>query len=93
MVSSSPSDSTTLQHPNTAANICRPLVDSVKMWESIAATEYAFDGVLDGWDSDSEAPAESAEDKYLQVQQLFTLIKGNRQYVLAAAPSNNMQCK
>lgn len=60
--------STTLQHPNTAADICRPLVDSVKAWESIAATEYAFDGMLDGWDSDSEAPAESAEDKYLQVQ-------------------------
>lgn len=60
--------STTLQHPNTAADICRPLRDSVKAWESIAATQYAFDGVLDGWDSDSEAPAESAEDKYLQVQ-------------------------
>ncbi|KAL3147634.1 hypothetical protein ABBQ38_014684 [Trebouxia sp. C0009 RCD-2024] len=58
--------STTLQHPNTAADICRPLRDSVKAWESIAATQYAFDGVLDGWDSDSEAPAESAEDKYLQ---------------------------
>lgn len=57
-----------MRHPNAAADVCRPLVDSVKLWESIAAKEYAFDGVMDGWDSDSEAPPESAEDKYLQVR-------------------------
>ena len=59
-----------MRHPNAAAEICRPIVDSVKVWESIAAAEYALDGVLDGWDSDSELemPPESAEDKYLQVR-------------------------
>ena len=55
-----------MRHPNAAAEICRPLVDSVKVWERIAAAEYALDGVLDGWESDSEMPLESAEDKYLQ---------------------------
>lgn len=58
----------TMQHPSAPAGVYRPLVDSVKVWESIAAAEYAFDGVLDGWDSDSETPPESAEDKYLQVR-------------------------
>lgn len=65
--SSCSNQSIKVQHPNNAADICRPLVDSVKVWEGIAAAEYAFDGVLDGWDSDSEMPQESAEDKYLQV--------------------------
>ena len=60
--------SLTMRHPNAAADVCRPLVDSVKVWESIAAAEYAFDGNLDGWDSDSETPPDSAEDKYLQVR-------------------------
>lgn len=67
MGSSVSNQSINVQHPNNAADICRPLVDSVKVWEGIAAAEYAFDGVLDGWDSDSEMPQESAEDKYLQV--------------------------
>lgn len=69
--SSCSSQSITTQRPNAAADICRPLVDSVKAWEGIAAAEYAFDGVVDGWDSDSEMPQESAEDKYLQVSLSF----------------------
>lgn len=56
-----------LQQSSTAADICRPLVDSVKAWESIAAAEYGFDGVMEGWDTDSKKAAETSEDKFLQV--------------------------
>ena len=56
-----------LQQPSTAADICRPLVDSVKAWENIAAAEYGFDGVMEGWEGDSKQAAENSEDKFLQV--------------------------
>eukprot|EP00793_Prasinoderma_coloniale_P003571 PRCOL_00002945-RA len=38
--------------------------DQVTLWERIAETEWMFDGVEDGWDSDVEH--ETAEEKYMR---------------------------
>jgi hypothetical protein len=44
----------------------QPVKDTVKEWEMIAAEEYKFDGVADGWDSDT-GEQETPEDKYIKV--------------------------
>lgn len=91
--SSCSSQSIQIQHPIAAADICRPLVDSVMVWEGIAAAEYAFDGVLDGWDSDSEMPRESVEDKYLQVPfALHQSVKFSCHSIQACSWQNNALC-
>lgn len=54
------------QQANAIASICQPLVDKVKLWEQVAAAEYAADGDAEGWHP-HEAPVESSEDKYMKV--------------------------
>lgn len=49
----------------------QPIKDTVKEWEVIAAKEYQFDGVADGWDSD-EGEVETSEQKYIKVSRLQT---------------------
>lgn len=56
-----------VQQPNAAADICRPLVDVVRVWEDIAAAEYGFDGVMEGWDSNGHKAAATSEDEFMQV--------------------------
>lgn len=55
-----------LQQSSGEEDICRPLVDQVKVWEGIAAAEYGIDGSMDGWHSTQVQPGTS-EDAYLQV--------------------------
>ena len=56
-----------LQHQaNGMQAVCRPLVDSAKQWEEVAAAEYAADGDMQGWQQDNATP-ESSEDKFLKV--------------------------
>lgn len=43
-------------------------LDQSQLWRDIAAASFGADGVMDGWDSDTEAPL-SSEDKYLKVRQ------------------------
>lgn len=54
------------QQANPILNICQPLVDKVKLWEDVAAAEYAADGDLQGWHP-HQARNESSEDQYLKV--------------------------
>ncbi|KAK9904172.1 hypothetical protein WJX75_005923 [Coccomyxa subellipsoidea] len=47
------------------AHVFGPIEDQVKKWEIIAAKEYQFDGLADGWDSDVEEE-ETPEQKYIK---------------------------
>ena len=49
------------------AHVFGPIEDQVKKWEIIAAKEYQFDGLADGWDSDVEEE-ETPEQKYIKVK-------------------------
>lgn len=60
-----------LQQSSGEEDICRPLVDQVKVWEGIAAAEYGVDGSMDGWHN-TQVQLETSEDAYLQV--LFTAV-------------------
>jgi hypothetical protein len=42
------------------------VLDQSQLWSDIAAASFGADGVMDGWDSDTEQP-KSSESKYLQV--------------------------
>ena len=44
----------------------QPVLDQSQLWADIAAASFGADGVMDGWDSDTEQP-KSSESKYLQV--------------------------
>ena len=55
-----------LQQSSGEEDICRPLVDQMKVWEAIAAAEYGVDGSMDGWHNTQVQPGTS-EDAYLQV--------------------------
>ena len=65
-----------MQESSTVEDICRPLVDSVKVWEGIAAAEYGLDGVMEGWEDAAAKPPETAEDKYFQVSKADWLHSG-----------------
>ena len=61
------------QQANAIASVCQPLVDKVKLWEDVAAAEYAADGSMQGWHPD-QAVTESSEDKYLKVLAVLLLL-------------------
>jgi hypothetical protein len=44
----------------------QPVLDQSQLWADIAAASYGADGIMDGWDSETEQP-KSSESKYLQV--------------------------
>lgn len=44
----------------------QPVLDQSQLWADIAAASFGADGVMDGWDSDTEQP-KSSESEYLQV--------------------------
>ena len=57
------------QQANAVEKVCQPLVDQVKLWEEVAAAEYAADGDVQGWEAEQQV-AQSSEDRYIQVRLL-----------------------
>lgn len=52
-----------------AAAAAAPIRDEMRVWERIAAAAFAeADGSMEGWDSDSDKPWETKEDKYIRVR-------------------------
>ncbi|KAK9830214.1 hypothetical protein WJX72_010381 [[Myrmecia] bisecta] len=48
-----------------AAAVQEPIIDRVKLWETIAAAQFSADGISEGWDSDV-SDDETPEHKYLK---------------------------
>ena len=68
--SAAPLDSTKASRPpptEQQQHQQRPVLDQSQLWADIAAASFGADGVMDGWDSDTEQP-KSSESRYLQVR-------------------------